>query len=237
MNYIPSPADLAAATEKARLAVRAKRIQAARPPRKGEVFAVGGGCGGNCNRDCIDLDGNPIASMNQCYHDLAKRAGCRMTVVSGGQTAVSGAFSFPVVPDTSNYFLPIAVRLYASVDTNPLAEAPARLTSVVVNSTPQETYNQATPTAAYVGGVDFRSYGAKTGAGEGNGIPAWEVAWSPFARDSQVEQLRLIGLSLEPDGNPITVRAEIWGYPINNLPDDMSCGNHPGCKPRTPTPQ
>lgn len=225
------------AADAAVLANRANRARAAvgrsgvRVPSPEEIerFAVGG-CNGACSPPVAP------ASCNDCYHEVAQRYRCPITVVSGGLPAVVGQeqFSFGVEPSLSNYFLPLRVRLSARTREDLTQTMLWRLTAVLVKKFPQESYHEPNPDADTVVGVESVAYDGVT-SGK---MPGFEVAWGPFARSALADNLELFGWSPHDVGTTISPRAEIWGYCIDTLPDGWKCGQHPGMKepPRNPPP-
>ncbi|MCH9682963.1 MAG: hypothetical protein K0V04_16120 [Deltaproteobacteria bacterium] len=226
-----STSDLRRASAAAAKAVRSHRLAAKTPSAVAaaattEGFAVGGGCNAGCKTKGPVVDRR--RHFNDCYHQLAEEFGCPLKVVSGGVRgeAALTSFRFPVVPVQANYFLPIALRLVARSNANALAAVPALLTAVTIKNIPQETFHDPSPTAATVQGVEFAAYFNKSGAGGEHGVPGWEVAWGPFSRDSDAEQLILTGFNF--DGAVAgDFRAEIWGYELDSLPMGWRCGQHP----------
>ncbi len=222
--------DARKAADGAVLAHRARKAGTAlhRPtPDEIEAFAVGG-----CDTGCHPPTAAPICrptSINDCYHEVARKYGCPMKATSGGQLSVDGQgrIEFTVEPTQSTYFLPIHVRLSARARDDPDQLLMWRLTAVTVNHHPQENYHETNPTALTLEGVESVAYDGKT-AGD---VPGWEVAWGPFSRQAQANDLTLIGFSPYPPGTFMNPRAEIWGYEIKYLPHKWECGRHPGCVP------
>ncbi|MEX1365182.1 MAG: hypothetical protein AB1Z98_18790 [Nannocystaceae bacterium] len=204
-------------------------------PEEIERFAVGG-CGGNCPPMACSPQPMPCrpSSLNDCYHEVAQKYGCPLKVASGGVIGVDGQarIAFRVEPVQSNYFLPIAVRLTGRSRDDPDQLLIWRLTAVMVKNQPQENYHEPNPSVDTVVGVESVAYDGRT-AGE---VPAYEVGWGPFSRSAMADHLELVGWNGYPAGVFMTARAEIWGYPINTLPEGWSCGTHPGptASPRTP---
>jgi hypothetical protein len=245
------------AADEAVLAARARRAQAratpaaavvtpgpairAPSPEEIEQFAVGG-CGSNCSTDTSTMACQPIAhcapqvpvcrptSINDCYHLVASKYGCPLKVTSGGHLRVNGQerIEFRVEPTQSNYFLPIAVRLSGRSSTDPDQVRVWLLTAVMVKNHPQENYHQPNPDGSTVVGVESVAYDGKT-AGE---VPGFEVAWGPFSRAAQADNLVLVGWNPYPVGTILNARAELWGYEIEALPQGWKCGHHPGRLPQ-----
>src|SRR5690606_27055990 len=167
-------------------------------PEEIERFAVGG-CGGTCSADTSTMACQPMVhcqpqvpicrptSINDCYHHLATKHGCPLKVTSGGQIRVDGQqrIEFQVEPTQSNYFLPVAVRLSGRGTDDPDQTRVWLLTAVMVKSHPQENYHEPNPSATTVVGVESVAYDGKT-AGD---VPAFEVAWGPFARSANADNL------------------------------------------------
>lgn len=232
-RHTPDEAVLAARARRARKAV-SSTIEPPTPEQI-ERFAVGG-CGGLCEpqacRPQVSLC-RP-GSVNDCYHEIATKYGCPLKVASGGQANVDGQslISFTVEPIQSNVFLPIALRLTARSRDDPDQVLVWRLTAVSIKNKPQEVYHNLNPTATTMGGVESAAYHTKT-AGE---VPAFEVAWGPFARSAMADHLVLTGWNPYPAGTFMNPRAELWGYPLDALPTGWTCGCHPGRPTVTETP-
>lgn len=249
------------AADQAVLAARARRAQQAidprtiRPPTPEEIeqFAVGG-CAGGCQPTAAATGTATAAgtssmachpaptcepqvpicrptSINDCYHELASKHGCPLKVASGGELRINGQsrIEFQVEPTQSNYFLPVAVRLSGRASDDPDQLRVWLLTAVMVKNHPQENYHEPNPDALTVVGVESVAYDGKT-AGD---VPGFEIAWGPFSRAAQADNLVLIGWNPYPAGFPLNARAELWGYEIESLPRGWKCGHHPG---RTPMP-
>lgn len=247
------------AADQAVLATRARRAQQAydprpiRPPTPEEIeqFAVGG-CAGGCQpTGTATATGTAIphmacqptpscepsvpicrpTSINDCYHALASKHGCPLKVASGGELRVNGQsrIEFRVEPTQSNYFLPVAVRLSGRASDDPDLLRVWLLTAVMVKNHPQENFHEPNPDALTVVGVESVAYDGKT-AGD---VPGFEIAWGPFSRAAQADNLVLIGWNPYIAGNFLNARAELWGYEIEELPRGWKCGHHPG---RTPVP-
>ncbi|MCH9682013.1 MAG: hypothetical protein K0V04_11305, partial [Deltaproteobacteria bacterium] len=222
------------AADSAVLAHRARKAQSAasiveRPtPEQIEQFAVGG-CDGGCTRPFPASVPCRPTSVNDCYHQVAQTHSCPMKVTSGGQLSVDGSerIAFTIEPQQSTFFLPIFVRLSARARDDPDQLLVWRLTAVLVNGHPQENYNQPTPTAATLVGIESVAYDGKTAGDQ----PGWEVAWGPFSRSSMASELTLIGFNPYPPGTFMNPRAELFGYGVRVLPDGWECGHHPGCRP------
>lgn len=204
-------------------------------PEEIERFAVGG-CGGNCAPTSCMPPPTPCrpTSLNDCYHEIAEKYSCPLKVASGGVASVDGQgrIAFRVEPVQSNYFLPIAVRLTGRSVADPDRLMVWRLTAVMVQNQPQENYHDPNPTAATMMGVESVAYDGRS-AGE---VPAFEVGWGPFSRSAMSDHLELVGFNPYDAAEAMTARAEIWGYPINALPEGWTCGKHPGpnTSPRQP---
>ncbi|MCX4239176.1 hypothetical protein [Paraliomyxa miuraensis] len=235
------------AADRAVLASRAQRAERAkaaasepptiRPPSPEEIerFAVGG-CGTGCQPSPNTATCQPQVpicrptSINDCYHEVASKHGCPLKVTSGGVQRVDGQnrIEFRVEPTQSNYFLPIAVRLSGRGSTDPDQIRVWLLTAVMVKNHPQENYHQPNPDASTVVGVESVAYDGKT-AGD---VPAFEVAWGPFSRAAQADNLVLVGWNPYAAGMFLNARAELWGYEIEALPQGWKCGHHPGRLPQ-----
>lgn len=236
----------AAAAKKAVAQVRGGKAIIPATPREVQTFAVGapppngGGCGGRCRGDCSSprSAGCRPSSFNACYHDLAAKHRCPLKVCSGGirDLAAATGGSFRVQPTLANYFLPVAIRAIARDNAAPSTELVARMTAVHINGVPQEVYNNTAPAAAGIDGVEINAYSGKTGVGGDDpaaNIPAYEVAWGPFSRDSMADQLQIYVVNDDP-ALAADIRVEIWGYPLGSLPQGWTCGHHPARQQSTP---
>ena len=205
-----------------------------RAPEGIEVFAVGADCGGGCRPAIPNQLPCPPGNMNDCYMKAAEKFGCPLKAVGGGVRGLGpgSALTFAVVPDLANFFLPIAIRATIRDAAAPGTQLVGRFTSITINAKPQEVYNDTAPTAVSVSGVEINGYANKTGTGESYGLPAYEVAWGPFSRDSLAERIAITAINDDPALTAI-VHIDIWGFPISGLLPGWECGTHPSRLPGT----